>query len=75
MTFSRVGIAIALIKAGIKVPEGETLIIVTLPRPGGINHHYSLDMVKYYCRRGDLAKAGSPVLKQRMDSRKADVPQ
>ena len=66
------GVAIALIKAGIKVPE-ET-IIVTFANEG-INHHYGLDVVKYYLSPGDLAKRLVSVLKQRMDGEKADVPQ
>jgi len=66
------GAAIALIKAGIKVPE--EMIMVSFANEG-INHHYGLDVVRYYLSPRELAEKLVSILKKRMKREKADVPQ
>ncbi len=66
------GVAIALIKAGIQVPE--EMLLVTLANEG-INHHYGLDVVRYYLSSRELAQKLVFVLGQRLKRVKVQVPQ
>lgn len=66
------GAAIALIKAGIKVPE--EMVLVSFANEG-IEHHYGLEVVRYYLSPRELAGKLVSILKKRMRREKADVPQ
>lgn len=66
------GVAIALIKAGIKVPE-EMLLITQANE--GIDHHYGVDVVRYYLSPRELAGKLVSILKRRMNREKVEVPQ
>lgn len=66
------GVAIALIKAGIKVPS--EMLLVTMANEG-INHHYGLDVIRYYLSSREIARKLVDVLSRRMKRGKASVPQ
>jgi len=66
------GVAIALIKAGIRVPS--EMLLVTMANEG-INHHYGLDVVRYYLSSREIAQKLVIVLGQRMKRGKVQVPQ
>ncbi len=66
------GVAIALIKAGIRIPEQMLLISQANE---GINHHYGVDVVRYYLSPQELAEKLVAILKLRMDRKNVEVPQ
>jgi DNA-binding transcriptional regulator YhcF (GntR family) len=65
------GAAIALIKAGIKVPE--EMLVVSMANEG-INHHYGIDVVRYYFSPRELAEKLVSVLQSRMSGKAVKVP-
>lgn len=65
------GAAIALIKAGIKVPED--LILVTLANEG-IDHHYGVDVIRYAFSPIKIAAQLIAILERRLRGKEAEVP-
>lgn len=65
------GVAIALIKAGLKVPSD--VLLVTLASEG-INHHYGVDAVRYVTSPSKIARELMRVLEKKIMGLDADVP-
>ena len=61
-----------MIKAGLRVPED--VLLVSMANEG-IEHHYGVDVVRYYLSPTEVAKKLVSVLRQRMKDGNAEVPQ